>query len=142
MPCRRPVETVSLSMSCEVHSTTASLTCQKECDVGTFACFSGAQAALFVFTATATRAWVITSHFRPGLSLRGLEHLHQTFGWLPGTPQGGQLGDIWTAVGEEVFIAGTQIVEPCFPVWGLNDAIFRASPVTHGTHLAFPTIPG
>src|SRR5262245_2226877 len=124
-------------MACEVHSTTARLTCQKECDVRTWCplpCFSGSQAALLVLAAAATRAWIVAPHFRTGLSLRGLEHLHQTFGWLSGTPQRCQLGDVRTAVGKETFIAGTQVVETCFTVWSLDDAIFRASPITHSPH--------
>ena len=27
------------------------------------------------------------------------------------------MGDVWTAVGKEAFIAGTEVVETCFTVW-------------------------
>src|SRR4030095_9438533 len=113
MQCRVSVETVSLGMACEVHNTTARLACQKECNVRMWcplAYFSGPQAALLVLATAATRARIVAPHFRTTLSLRGLEHLHQTFGWLPGTPQRCQLGDVRTAVGKEAFIARTQVV--------------------------------
>ena len=144
MQCRVSIETVSIGMSCEVHSTTAGLTCQKECDVPTWCpvpCGSGAQAALLILAAAATWARIVTPRFRTGLSLRGLDELHEAFGWLPSTPQRGQLGDVRTAVGKEAFIAGTEVVETCFTVWGLDDAIFRASPVAHSPDVAFSTIP-
>ena len=89
MQCRVSVETVSLGMACEVHSTTARLTCQKECDVqtwGPLAIFSGTQAALLVLAAAAAWARIVAPHFRTSLSLGGLEELHEAFGWLPGTP--------------------------------------------------------
>ena len=97
---------------------------------------------MLVLAAAATRARIVAPHFRTGLRLRSLDELHEAFGWLPGTPQRGQLGDIRAAVGEEALIAGTEIVETCFPVWGLDDAIFRASPVTHSPDFAFLAIPG
>jgi len=61
---------------------------------------------------------------------------------LSGTPQRCQLDSVRAAVDEEAFIAGTQVVQPCFTVWGLDDAIFRASSVTHGPDFAFPAIAG
>ena len=145
MQVRVSVETVRLGMSCEVHSSTARLTCQNKCNVRTCSAVgyvSGAQAALLVLAAAATRARIVAPHFRTGLRLRGLDELHETFGWLPGTPQRGQLGDVRAAGGEEAFIAGAEIVETGFPVWGLDDAVFRASPVTHGPDFAFSTIAG
>ena len=83
------IETVNLGMACTVHSSTTRLTCQKECDVRTWcpvAILSGTQAALLVLTATATWAWIVAPYFRTSLSLRGLEELHEAFGWLPSTP--------------------------------------------------------
>src|SRR5262245_21333027 len=74
-------------------------------------CFSGSQTALLVLTTAATWTRVIAPHFRTGLDLGGLEHLHQALGWLPGTPQRCQLGDVRAAIGEEAFVAGTQVVQ-------------------------------
>src|SRR5207247_8797064 len=108
-------------------------------DVALLAC-SSAQAALRVLAAAAAWARIVAPRFRTGLRLRGLDELHEAFGWLPGTPQCCQLGDVRAAVGEEAFIAGTQVVETCFTVWGLDDTIFRAATVTHGADVAFPTI--
>src|SRR5262249_47334579 len=101
---------------------------------------SGTQAALLVLAATATWAWVVAPHFGTGLHLCSLNHLHQAFDGLPGAPQRRHLRGVWTAVHEEAFIARTQIVQTRFPVWGLDDAIFRAAPVTHGPDFTFPTI--
>src|SRR5712691_2943253 len=143
MQVRVSVETVRLGMSCEVHSSTARLTCQNKCNVRTCSAVgyvSGAQAALLVLAAAATRARVVAPHFRTGLDIRGLDQLHEAFGWLPGTPQRRHLSGVRAAVGEEAFIARTQVVQTRFTVWGLDDAIFRAAPVTHGPHFAFPTI--
>src|SRR5262249_17231771 len=92
--------------------------------------------------AAATRARIIAPYFRTGLRLRGLDELHEAFGRLPGTPQRGQLGDVRAAVGKEAFIAGAEVVETCFPIGGLDDAIFWSSSVTHSPDFAFPTIPG
>src|SRR5262249_58050800 len=118
MQCRMCVETVRLGMSCEVHSSTARLTCQKKCDARTCCprgCVSGTQAALLVLTATATWARVVAPHFGTSLHLGGLDHLHQAFGWLPGTPQRRHLRGVWTTVHEEALIARTQIVQTRFP---------------------------
>src|SRR5215471_3252696 len=143
MQCRMCVETVRLGMSCEVHSSTAGLTCQKKCDARMGCprgCISAAQAALLVLTATATWARVVASDFGTGLHLGGLDHLHQAFNRLPGAPQRRHLRGVWTAVHEEALIARTEIVQTCLPVWSLDDAIFRAASVTHSPDFAFPTI--
>ena len=83
------VETVHIDGAGTVHSSTAGLTCQKECDVRTWcrlAIFSGPQAALLVLAAAATRARIVAPHFRTGFRLRGLDELHEAFGGVPSTP--------------------------------------------------------
>jgi len=103
---------------------------------------SGPQAALLVLATATTRARIVAPHFRTLLGLSGLDELHEAFGCLSGAPQRCQLDSVRAAVDEEAFIAGTQVVQPCFTVWGLDDAIFRASSVTHGPDFAFPAIAG
>ena len=45
-------------------------------------------------------------------------------------------------MGEEALIARTQIVQPSFPVWRINDAILRAPTVAHIQDFAGLTIAG
>src|SRR5262245_47804871 len=133
MRVRVSVETVTMSIAHAVHSITVRLRCQK-------ARVSGTQATLLVLTTTTTRARIVAPYFRTRFGLRSLDKLHQAFGWLSGTSQCGQLVDVRAAVHKEAFIAGAQVVQSCFTVRGLDDTIFRASPVTHGADFAFPAI--
>ena len=46
----------------------------------------GEAVAALVLAAAAAWARIVAPHFRTRLCLRGLEELHEAFGWLPGTP--------------------------------------------------------
>jgi hypothetical protein len=104
--------------------------------------FSGIQATFLVLSATSTWTRIVTSCFGNAFDIFSLYHLHQSFEGLTRASESRQVGHVRAAVLEEVFIAGTQIVEPRFTVWSLHDSIFRASSVTHSPDCAFMAITG
>ena len=100
---------------------------------------SNSETALLVFSAAATGAWVVAPRLGKRLCFRSLELLHQLLRRMPGIPQRRHLGGVGAAVGKKTPIAGAEVIQVRFVVSGLDDAIFRATPVAHGADIAFPT---
>ena len=99
------------------------------------------QATFFVFSAAATRAWIVTAGF--GLCPFSGDLLRHPlpFAALP-LPESSQLFYKRPAVGKEAFIAITKVVQSGFAIRRVKDAIFRAPPIAHIQDLAPLTIAG
>ena len=100
------------------------------------------QTAFLILPAAAARAGGVTARLRAaGDSLVVWYRRHLSFPGLS-APQIGKLCNKRPAVGEEVFITRTQVAQARFSIRRKDEAIFRASAMTHLPDLACPAIVG
>ena len=102
---------------------------------------SFAQAAFLVLSAAATRTGVVAARLGNCPSSRSFCRRGLPFEGLT-PPQGGELRNERLAVGEEAFIACTQVVQSRFAIRRLEDTVLRTPTMAHVQDLACLAIAG